>query len=62
MTPDYLTVYEVTEAMDNSKGRDLKADSGKEKKVEEKKSSKEDRSESILKVLVNLDSEPKVLA
>lgn len=60
MTPDYLTVYEVTEAMDNSKGLDLKADAGKEKKVE-KKSSKEDRSESILKVLVNLDSEPKVL-
>ncbi|WP_268827340.1 hypothetical protein [Borreliella garinii] len=37
MTPDYLTVYEVTEAMDNSKGLDLKADAGKEKKVEEKK-------------------------
>lgn len=55
MTPDYLTVYEVTEAMDNSKELDLKADAGKEKKVEEKKSSKEDRSESILKVLVNLD-------
>lgn len=36
MTPDYLTVYEVTEAMDNSKGLDLKADAGKEKKVEEK--------------------------
>ncbi|WP_031490110.1 hypothetical protein [Borreliella garinii] len=62
MTPDYLTVYEVTEAMDNSKGLDLKADAGKDKKVEEKKSSKEDRSESIPKALVNLDSEPKVLA
>ncbi|WP_268825490.1 hypothetical protein [Borreliella garinii] len=36
MTPDYLTVYEVTEAMDNSKGLDLKADAGKEKKVEKK--------------------------
>lgn len=47
--------------MDNSKGLDLKADAGKDKKVEEKKSSKEDRSESILRVLV-MDSEPKVLA
>lgn len=62
MTPDDLTVYKATEAMDNSKELNLKADAGKEKKVEEKKSSKEDRSESIPKVLVNLDSEPKVLA
>lgn len=61
MIPDDLTVYEVTEAMDNSKGLYLKADADKEKKVEEKKeSSKEDRLESMLKVLVNLDSEPKV--
>ncbi|WP_267903565.1 hypothetical protein [Borreliella bavariensis] len=30
------TVYEVTEAMDNSKGLYLKADADKEKKVEEK--------------------------
>lgn len=63
MTPDDLTVYEVTEAVDNSKGLYLKADADKEKKVEEKKeSSKEDGSESMLKVLVNLDSEPKVFA
>lgn len=60
MTPEDLTVYKATEAMDNSKGLNLKADTGKEKKVEEKKESY--RSESILKVLVNLDSEPKVLA
>lgn len=65
MTPDDLTAYKATEAMDNSKGLllNLKADAGKEKKVEEKKESlKEYRSESILKILVNLDSEPKVLA
>ncbi len=29
MTPEDLTVYKATEAMDNSKGLNLKADSGK---------------------------------
>ncbi|WP_215536313.1 hypothetical protein [Borreliella bavariensis] len=63
MTPDDLTAYKATEAMDNSKELNLKADVGKEKKVEEKKeSSKEYISESMLKILVNLDSEPKVFA
>lgn len=63
MTPDDLTVYKATEAMGNSKELNLKADAGKEKKVEEKKESlKEYISESMLKILVNLDSESKVLA